>query len=250
MKIAKDIYLVGAGDFGLSNKADCHVYLIDGGSVKFLIDAGVGLDSYEIIKNIREDGFDPKSIEYVLVSHAHADHAGGSKALIEYTGAQLFAPEGEAELIEKGGEDLEAGLSVAKASGIYPQDYKYEHVKVNQVLKHGETLKLGKYTVVVIQIPGHSHGTAAFLIEEEPRTLFSSDIVFANGTIGLGNWPGCDLNVYRKNITKLSNLKVERLFPGHFVWVLRDGQKHLDQAIENFKQAWVPPAWTHLHHHH
>src|SRR5207245_6239062 len=113
---------------------DCHVYILDGGKEKALIDAGVGLDSHEIIRNIKEDGFDPKrDIDYLLITHAHADHGGGASALRSATGAELIAPRGEAEFLEGGGMDLEAGLQAASESGIYPKNYIYTHANVNSV---------------------------------------------------------------------------------------------------------------------
>ena len=248
MKIGKDVYLVGAGDFGMSNSVDCHVYLVDAGRKKFLVDAGCGLDTQDIVKNISADGFDPrKDIDLILVTHAHSDHAGGAANLKRVTGAELYAPSGEAEFIEKGGEDLDYGLRVTKKSGVYPKDYEYAHTKVERVLKNKERLRIGKFTVRVVQLPGHSHGIAGYLIEEEPRSFFSGDIVFIDGTVGFGNWPGCNLDNYRNNIVRLKGLKVTRLFPGHFGWTLRDGQRHLDAAVENFKGAWLPPAWTEHH---
>lgn len=248
MKITKDVYLVGAGDYGLSNKVDCHVYLVDAGRKRFLVDAGCGLDPQEIVRNIRGDGFDPATdIDYILVTHAHSDHAGGAAALKKVTGAELMAPEGEAEFIERGGEDLDYGLMVTKRSGVYPKDYQYVHTKVERVLRHDERFKIGGFTIRVVQVPGHSHGIAGYLIEEEPRSFFSGDIVFIDGTVGFGNWPGCSLDNYRNNISRLKGLRVARLFPGHFGWTVRDGQSHLDAAVENFKGAWLPPAWTEHH---
>jgi glyoxylase-like metal-dependent hydrolase (beta-lactamase superfamily II) len=250
LRIAKDIYLVGGGDIGLSSKMDCHVYLIDGGREKCLIDAGVGLETQRILENMTEDGFDPhRDVRSILITHAHADHAGGTKSLREATGAEVLAPEVEAEFIEKGGGDLEAGLRVTKNSGVYPKDYVYQHSKVDRVVRHGDKIEVGKYTLKAIRVEGHSHGTTAYMIEEAPRSLFSSDIVFIGGTIGLGNWPGCDLGKYRENIVKLAGLSIVSLFPGHFMWTLRDGQSHLDKAVKNFEEAWVPPAWTHMHPH-
>ncbi len=248
VRIAKDIYLVGGGDVRISNKMDCHVYLLDGGKEKCLIDAGVGLDSEQIINNIIEDGYSPKNdIDFILITHAHSDHAGGAKNIRDATGAEIFAPRGEAVFIESGGEDLEYGLRVAKRSGIYPKDYKYKHAKVDRILDHNTKLKVGRYTLRTIQVPGHSHGITGFLVEEKPRSFFSSDIVFIGGNVGFGNWPGCNLDNYRNNIGRLANLDVVSLFPGHFMWTLKDGQSHLDTAIENFKGAWIPPAWTHNH---
>ena len=227
---------------------DCHVYILDGGKEKALIDAGVGLDSEEIIRNIVGDGFDPKKdFDRLLVTHAHADHGGGAEALRSATGAELLAPRGEAEFLENGGGDLEIGLNAAKESGIYPKDYVYKHAKVDHVLDHNSKLKVGDYTLRAVQVPGHSHGITGFLVEDEPKSFFSSDIVFINGNVGFGNWPGCNLDNYRNNIERLGNLGVEQLFPGHFMWTLREGQTHLDTAIRNFKGAWLPPAWTHNH---
>lgn len=248
MRIAKDIYLVGGGDIRLSNRMDCHVYLLDGGKERALIDAGVGLDSQEIVRNIKDDGFDPgEDIDYILITHAHADHAGGAAVMRANTGAELFAPRGEAELLENGGKDLEVGMKAAKEAGIYPKNYVYKHSKVDRVVDHKTKLGVGSFTLKTIQVPGHSHGIAGFLVEGEPVSFFSSDIVFINGNVGFGNWPGCNLDNYRNNITRLKNLGVEQLFPGHFMWTLRDGQAHLDMAIQNFRGAWLPPAWTHNH---
>ena len=248
MRIAKDIYLVGGGDIRLSNRMDCHVYILDGGKEKALIDAGVGIDSQEIIRNIKEDGFDPKrDIDRLLITHAHADHGGGASALRSATGAELIAPRGEAEFLESGGRDLEVGLKAAKESGIYPKNYVYKHSKVDRVVHHNAKLRVGSYLLRTIQVPGHSHGIAGFLVESDPRSFFSSDIVFINGNVGYGNWPGCNLDNYRNNIGRLKNLLVEQLFPGHFMWTLRDGQTHLDAAIQNLKGAWLPPSWTHNH---
>jgi glyoxylase-like metal-dependent hydrolase (beta-lactamase superfamily II) len=248
MKITDGIYLVGGGDIGLSNKMDCHVYLLDGGEKKCLIDSGIGLQSRIILENIKEEGFDPKNdLDYLLISHAHADHAGGAKDIYSETGAEVIAPQGEAQFIEKGGKDLDEGLRACIRAGVYPTNYKYRHVNVRRTVRHNTRLKVGKYHLRVIQIPGHSHATAGFLIEEEPRCFFSSDIVFVQGTIGLGNWPGCSLDNYRKYIDRLGGLRVVSLFPGHYIWTLVDGQSHLDTAISNMSSPWVPPSWGHNH---
>lgn len=248
MKIAKDIYLVGGGDIRLSNKGDCHVYLLDGGDKKCLIDAGVGLEPNLIIENIKKDGFNPSSdINFLCITHAHSDHGGGAKYMRDATGAEVIASEAEAIFIEKGGADLDFGLKVTKESGVYPKDYKYKHTKVDRVIGHNSRFKVGKYTLRAIQVPGHSHGIVGYLVEQNPRSFFSGDIVFIDGTVGFGNWPGCNLDNYRNYIRRLGGLNVTALFPGHFMWTLKDGQSHLDKAIENFKGAWLPPAWTHKH---
>ncbi|RLI23150.1 hypothetical protein DRO57_09100, partial [Candidatus Bathyarchaeota archaeon] len=53
MKIFSRIYMVGSGEFGLSNEMDCHVYLVDCGRELTLVDTGVGLETDMMLRNIR-----------------------------------------------------------------------------------------------------------------------------------------------------------------------------------------------------
>jgi glyoxylase-like metal-dependent hydrolase (beta-lactamase superfamily II) len=250
MKIARDIFLVGSGQIGMSNQMDCHVYLIDCGEGELaLVDAGVGIDTELLFNNVREEGYEERNIRYLFLTHAHADHGGGCKKIKRHTGCEIIATKVESELLASGSEE-KLGLKVAKRSGIYPKDYKYPHCEVDYIVRDGEKISIGKYEVKVIEVSGHSKGTMCLLLNQGGyRILFSSDVVFYNGTIGLGNWPGSSLDDYRRDISKLGNLSVDALLPGHYIWTLRDGQRHLNKAVENLKYAWVPPAWQHQHAH-
>jgi len=250
MRIAKGVFMVGSGQIRLSNPMDCHVYLVEARGELALIDAGVGLETEEILTNIRRERFDPKDVRWLLITHCHADHAGGAWRIRAETGCKVIAPASEDKVLERGTNE-ELGLDIAKRSGIYPEDYVFQHCEVDRSVQDGEHLRIGASEVTVIQVPGHSRGSACYLLEAGGfRALFSSDVVFHGGTIGLGNWPGSSLDEYRRSIGKLAGLGVEALFPGHFLWTLRDGQQHLDKAIANLQSAWVPPAWQHNHPHH
>lgn len=209
-----------------------------------MIDSGVGLDNEAIVSNIKNDGIDVNKISHLIITHAHADHACGGAFIQQNFQVEVVSPEIEARLMQSG-SDEELGLDMARGS-IYPPDFKYTHCKADLVVVNGEQLKIGGKTFKFIQVPGHSPGIVCVLLE---RALFSSDVVFHGGTIGLGNWVGCDLAEYRRNIHRLAGLGVEQLFPGHFLFTLRHGQKHLDTAIRNLQQPWVPPAWQHNHPH-
>jgi len=246
MRITRDIYLVGDGMRGLSHPLDCCVYLVDCGQVYVMIDSGVGLDTHLIQENIINDGVSLEKFKYLIVTHSHSDHACGASYFQRELQVEVLAPCIEADLMEKG-SDEELGLDVARAT-IYPNDFQYKHCKPDRVISDQEEVRIGDKILKFIQVPGHSPGIACILIKNE-RTLFSSDVVFHGGTIGLGNWAGCELSTYRKNIGKLAGLGVERLFPGHFMFVLKGGQTHIDQAIKNLKGPWIPPAWLHRHPH-
>lgn len=246
LRITREIYMIGDGKRGLSHPLDCCIYLIDCGAVYVMIDAGVGLDGQRILDNIANEDISLDKVQYLFVTHAHSDHAGGAKYIQENLGVEVFAPSVEAELMSSG-SDEELGLNMARGS-IYPMDYRFMYCKPDRVLVDGEEIRIGGKIFRLIQVPGHSPGSSCFLIKEE-NILFSGDVVFYGGTIGLGNWPGCSLDEYRKNIGKLGGLGIRSLFPGHFLFTLNDGQKHIDTAINNLKGPWIPPAWQHNHPH-
>ncbi|GAG69275.1 unnamed protein product, partial [marine sediment metagenome] len=77
---------------GISHPNDSYVYLVDGGKELSLIDAGVGLEIEKIFTNIEEDGFNVSQIKKVILTHTHADHAGGCKGMREKLRCKIFVP--------------------------------------------------------------------------------------------------------------------------------------------------------------
>ena len=62
---------------GAAREVTGSCYLVDTGNVRFLVDCGMvqgGRDAEA--RNSEPFAFDPKSIDFVLLSHAHIDHSG------------------------------------------------------------------------------------------------------------------------------------------------------------------------------
>ena len=243
MKIMPGIYLVGAGMVGLSHPNDSYIYLLDGGGEPALIDAGVGLEIERIFANIEEDGFDPTKINKVILTHTHADHAGGCKGMREKLRCKIFVPGDEVNLLERG-TDEELGLIIAKESGIYSPDYLFPHCSTDVVVSNGDTIWVGELQLRAIHTPGHSPGSTCYLLEHRGKhILFTGDVVFYDGEIGLLNYWGSNLADYRSYINRLANLSVDVLLPGHKLFTLSDGQQHIDRAISALKKLSVPPTF-------
>jgi glyoxylase-like metal-dependent hydrolase (beta-lactamase superfamily II) len=104
-------------------------------------------------------------------------------------------------------------------------------------------LSVGRITVRTVLTPGHTAGGACYVADfpDGTRGLFSGDTVFWGGYISLLNTPGSDITSYRESIQKLADLKVDLLLPGHQLWDLRRGQRHIDTAIERFRGSRLPP---------
>ncbi len=242
MQLTDDVHLVGSGRNGvwLTDEFDCHVYLLDGGGELALVDAGAGMGGGRILANIVEAGFDPKRISHILLTHCHADHCGGAPLLKQKTGASAAISEREADFLRRADEES-IGLTIARRQGYYPTSYRIEAFEIEMPLKDAQAIPVGGLRVAAIHVPGHSLGSICYLVEGRGGTyLFSGDVVFHKGEIGLLNCPGSSLEDYRKNIGKLAGLNVDALFPGHFTFCLSNGQWHINKAVESFKGL-APP---------
>jgi len=248
MKLSEYVYLVGSGEVGLSSSLDCHVYLIGDKSGLVMVDAGAGVDSRVLMVNVEKEGFSPRNVEQLVITHCHSDHACGGAEIKAATGCEVLASAEDAPYIEHG-SDNELGLGVCKKAKWYPDDYEYKHCKIDRTLKTDAVLTLSTCKIRTMVLKGHSYGVVCLVADfgSTRRAFFSSDTVFIGGTIGLGNWPGSGLDAYRATIGKVAGLNVGELYPGHGLWTLRDGQKHLDKAVDNLSYGWVPPIGSHNH---
>ncbi len=231
MQICSKLYLVGSEQFGLSHLLDCNCYLIDYGDGLVLVDAGIGLGATDILNNIRGHGFDPRRLSHILLTHTHLGHWGGAPAIREATGADIWAPENGAWRMERVEEDHTIWQNLK--FGRWPADVRPGNCTPNRVFGDGEQLQLGGGTLRAISVHGHTTDSTCFLWEAEGRRcLFTGDVVFYSGAIGLINADGSSLADYRRDLPKLAELKIHMLFPGHSVFVLRNGQKHIDRGAQ------------------
>src|SRR5947209_20299946 len=110
--------------FDLTDSHDCHVYLVDGGSEAALIDAGAGYSADEILEGARATGVEDEQIRYLLLTHGHADHAGGAHALrSRLPHLEVVASPRVAEWL-RDGDETAISLDMGKRANFYPQDYR------------------------------------------------------------------------------------------------------------------------------
>lgn len=240
MKILDDVYLVGSGQIGLSHRFDCHVYLIDGGDELALVDSGAGLGVMQLLANVRRLGLDSKKIRRILLTHHHADHSGGCGRLLERLDAEVCLNRRGIGFVEEGDEES-MGLTVAKRSGIYSRNYRYEPFSVARPLEEGDIVSVGRYALTAYHVAGHSPDATCFHMETEAGSaLFSGDVVFFGGRIGLLNRSGSNLEDYRNNFGKITSLEFDSLLPGHGLFVASGGRRHVKQAGAALKRLQPP----------
>jgi len=176
-QIKGNLYFVGC------YAASSHV--IDTGAGLILIDTGFPQSLYQVIHNIYKLGFDIKDIRYIIHSHGHYDHLGGTKALVELTGAKTF--------IGKGDEEYANGklnLTWAEELGfVY-----YENFEPDVIMQDGDVIRLGNTSIEIVSTPGHTPGTVSLFFEiyDENKTYK----VAMHGGVGINSMKGDFLERY------------------------------------------------------
>ncbi|HEV2570053.1 subclass B3 metallo-beta-lactamase [Sphingomonas sp.] len=146
-RIADNLYYVGT--------ADLAAYLVVDPEGMILLDGGLPQSAPLILDSIRQLGFDPKRVRFLINSQAHYDHAGGLAELKRATRARLLASAPDAELLERGGSgDFAFGDTLT-----------YPPVKVDSLTKDGARLTLGRIRMTAHVTPGHTRGCTSWTLQ-------------------------------------------------------------------------------------
>ena len=243
MRLTERVFLVGSGSFGFSmtHELDCHVYLIDGGSKLALIDAGVGLETERILDLVTKHGFDLKRVKFLLLTHGHADHAGGAAKIHELLPHVRVVMSGLISEAIRTADEEKIGLTFGREIGFYPADYHLKPCPVEIEVSEGDTIEVGDCSLSVIETPGHSLGHISFFMKQEGKIyLFGGDHIFFGGQVLMQNVIDCSITDYSQSMKKLIGLGVDVLLPGHLCISLSDGQRHIDAANEAFGRLGIP----------
>ena len=104
-----------------------------------------------VLNNIRNAGYDPKDVRYILLTQGHLDHFGGAARIQDLSGARVASAEGDWVLMD------EYAKRPLPASPPF-----HRTVERDIVLDEGDTITLGSMSLKVYLLPGHTPGGASF----------------------------------------------------------------------------------------
>lgn len=145
-----------------------NIFFYRRGETTIMIDAGYNYD--RLAEKMGWLEIDAKSIRHILITHQDTDHVGA----VEADGLGLFK---KAKLYI--GEIENRYLTGEVRRRVMHRLYKLPQVTINnkkQLLKDGETFKIGDIKIHAFLVPGHTWGHMVYMIDD--KYLFTGDTIW------------------------------------------------------------------------
>ncbi|HLY35988.1 MAG TPA: MBL fold metallo-hydrolase, partial [Candidatus Limnocylindria bacterium] len=156
---------------------NCFIVREKGSSRGVIIDPGEEAD--RLLGALASLGIE--SLDAILLTHTHFDHVGAVAPVAKATGAPVYCPERETQVLANIMEYVP-----------WPGFGPFESYEADHTVAGGETLDLAGLNFDVLFTPGHSPGHVTYALVHEPdAALFSGDVLF-EGSVGRTDLPGGD----------------------------------------------------------
>lgn len=176
-------------------EANCYVVADENSDEALIIDPG---DEPDRILEMVED----LNVRYIVLTHAHFDHAGAVQDIKEQTGAEIVLHE----------LDLEHYNSISMQGSMW--GFQMEPLPESDItVNEGDLITVGDTKLTIIHTPGHTPGSMSLYSDE--GFVFTGDTLFA-GSIGRTDFPGGSLRDMKASFRKLMGLPGDTaVFSGH-----------------------------------
>lgn len=156
------------------------VHLIDTGDGLLLIDSGNYGATAVLVHSIWRAGFDPSDVRWIIHSHGHVDHIGGSLFFQRMFGTKLYLSDADAKVFRE-----TPWLSLMQESRNDCEDLFTPDVEIHD----GETIAFGNIPIRFVLCPGHTIGVISCFF----------DVDGEEGVKRCGYFGGFGFNTLRKD---------------------------------------------------
>lgn len=148
-RIIGNLYYVGTDDLAS--------YLVVTPKGNILINSDLEANVPMIKASIEKLGFKYSDTKILLISHAHFDHAAGSKLIKQQTHAKYIVMDADVALVQSGGK---TDFHYRNDPSIY-----FPPTKVDKILHDGEKIELGGSVLTAHLTAGHTEGSTTWTMQ-------------------------------------------------------------------------------------
>jgi hydroxyacylglutathione hydrolase len=197
-----------------------NVHLVAQGENYFLVDAGYLGEAPALEESLQKEGFDPAKLKAIIITHGHADHAGGASYFQKKYNTKIIAG-ADQDMLSSGKNtgDLCPTNGTAKRRLEKDKSATYEPTTID-VLVEAETA-LAPLTGIegkIVPLAGHTPGS---LVVQVKGAVLVGDL-FRGSLVGKSaqrHFYICDLEDNRADLTKVVQEiapDADAFFVGHF----------------------------------
>ena len=184
----------------------------------------------QIVAYVQEQGL---TVEWILETHAHADHLSAAPYLQEKLGGKLAI-----------------GREIVTVQGVFGKifnegtQFARDGSQFDRLLEDGDVLHIGDIPLIALHVPGHTPADMAYVVGD---ALFTGDTMFMpDYGSARADFPGGDARQLYRSVRRLMNLPNEtRVFLCHdykapnrdeYVWETtmlaeRTGNVHIHEGV-------------------
>jgi glyoxylase-like metal-dependent hydrolase (beta-lactamase superfamily II) len=154
----------------------------------------------KVLEYVRDAGL---TVEWILETHAHADHLSGARYMQQQLGGRIAI-----------GEHIREVQATFKKLYNLERNFLPDGSQFDHLFKDGETFRIGDVVATALLVPGHTPADMAYLVDGAVfvgDTLFMPDVGSARA-----DFPGGDAHVLYRSMQRILALPQEtRVFVCH-----------------------------------
>ncbi len=210
-------------------------YLLVDEEVSILYDTGFGFTGEKLAEKL-EEILSGRQLDYIFLTHSHYDHCLGIPYIKRrYPNVKVVAGEYTADVFTRPNAILkmkELDTSHARYYGIEDYEFLGEELRVDIVVRDGQSFCAGGHIFKVVAVPGHTKCSIAFY-EERDRLLLSSEtlgIYHKNGVLPI-TLVGFATSLM--SIDKMLALDIDRVLIPHLGEIRGEDTKHYLSIVKD-----------------
>jgi glyoxylase-like metal-dependent hydrolase (beta-lactamase superfamily II) len=144
----------------------------------------------QVLAYLKDKGL---KVEWILETHAHADHLSAARYLQERVGGRIAI-----------GENIREVQSTFRKLYNFERSFLPDGSQFDHLFKDGETFRIGQVEATAMLVPGHTPADMAYLVDDSVfvgDTLFMPDVGTARA-----DFPGGDAATLYRSIRRLLEL--------------------------------------------